>query len=44
MIDKIYQFGDQSKLNVKLNIDNLLEELEPFEDQWSQYNNFKKIS
>ena len=44
MIDKIYQFGDQSKLNIKLNIDNLLEELEPFEDQWSQYNNFKKIN
>lgn len=38
MIDKIYQFGDQVKLRVNLNVQKLLKELELFEDEWTQYN------
>jgi hypothetical protein len=38
MINRIYQFGDQVKLNVNLNTKKLLEELEMFENSWSHYN------
>ena len=41
MIDKIYQYGDQTQLKVKLNIKRLLEEITQFNDNWSQYNELK---
>lgn len=37
----IYQFGDQSKLGVKLDCKKILDELKPFDKEWSQYNTVK---
>lgn len=41
MINSLYQFGDQVKLRTKLNAKKMLEELEPFKEKWSQYNQSK---
>ena len=38
MINTLYQFGDQVKLTPMLNVKKMLQELEPFEKKWSQYN------
>tara|TARA_B110000305_G_scaffold230255_1_gene282205 strand:+ start:117 stop:746 length:630 start_codon:yes stop_codon:yes gene_type:complete len=41
MIEYINQYGDQIKLNVKIDSPELFRELQPFESNWSQYNVLK---
>lgn len=41
MIEFLHQYGDQTELTLKLNVNKLLKELEPFNNKWSQYNENK---
>ena len=41
MIEYIHQYGDQTELNVSLNRKEMLKELVPFDNDWSQYNTLK---
>ena len=41
MIEYIKQFGDQIALHVRLSCDELSNELQQFESDWSQYNTLK---
>ena len=43
-VNDIYQFGDHFELNRSINVTNMLNELEPFKNYWSQYNPRKNIN
>ena len=38
---EIFQFGDQIALDIKCSTKDILKEIEPFHESWSQYNEFK---
>ena len=40
-IEKLMLLGDQTALDIKINEGKLLQQLKPFDDQWSKYNNHK---
>ena len=41
MIQNFYQYGDQTKLQINVNVSNVLKDLDLFKDKWSQYNSLK---
>lgn len=41
MIQSFYQYGDQNRLEIQVDIEKVLEDLELFESKWSQYNTLK---
>ena len=43
-VNDIYQFGDHFELDRSINVTKMLKELEPFKDDWSQYNPRKNIN
>lgn len=41
MIQSFYQYGDQNRLEIQVDVEKVLEDLELFESKWSQYNTLK---